>query len=455
MNSCSLRNDVMVRRWLSGIYNKPELMLSLSFVFLIGIGTILLKLPFAVRSPISWLDALFTATSATCVTGLVVRDTAKDFTIFGQIVILILIELGALGIMTFAASLLVSLGKSVSSKQAVAVGEILDQESLKELIEVISFILKATLSIELVGAIILSGYWIFKTGHIIRSIYWGVFHSISAFCNAGFSLFSDSFTRWRSDAIIMVTMSLLIILGGVGFIVLRDVVQLLRKERKMLSVQTKIVVSLNVFLLLLGGFLILFIESGVSFSNLALKDRILAAVFHSVNARTAGFNSVPIGSLSDASLWVLMMLMYIGASSGSTGGGIKTNTVGVLLLSTWRYFWGYSDVVCSKRTIPSYIVNKAVAILVFSLIIISFAVGLLLYCEPGLGLRNLLFEAISAFGTVGLSTGITANLNAPAKVVIIFLMYVGRLGPLTLAMALLKRGRRLKIEYADCKVMVG
>ncbi len=442
-------------QFINFFYKRPELSLSISFVGVILIGALLLMLPFSSKGGLSFLDALFTAVSATCVTGLIVRDTGSFFTLFGQAVILMLIQIGAIGIMTFAASLSITLGKGVASRQAAAIRDVLDQESMREMKGLLSFILKMTLFFEITGAFILSVYWMLRGVKWWKAIYYGVFHSISAFCNAGFSVFSDSFMRWRTDWVIVVVICMLIFVGGLGFFVVRDIVKYFSGEVKRLSLHTKIVMITSVLLLLIGVFALLLIEHSNMFSNMPLNEQISVAVFHSVNARTAGFNNIAIDSFSNASLFMLMILMYIGASSGSTGGGIKTNTFAVLLKAAWAYFRGEEDVVFMHRTVPKMVVEKAVSILFFSLAIISVAMLFLLYFEPDKSMSKLLFEAVSAFGTVGLSTGITGELSANAKVVVIILMYIGRVGPLTLALALTKRIRQVRRTYATARVMVG
>ncbi len=445
----------LIDRLLSRLYGRPELFLSVSFLFLILTGTLLLLLPISTNTNISFIDALFTAVSATCVTGLIVLDTGKDFTVFGQLVILLLIQLGALGIMTFAASVLVSMGRPVSSRQAFAMSRVLDQERLSELKSSISFILKATLVVELVGMALLSIRWFAETGSPFLSIYWGIFHSISAFCNAGFSLFSDSFSRWRGDVFIVGVLSTLIILGGMGFIVLQNLWGIVTKKEKRLSIHSKLVLLMSVVLLFSGAIGLFFLERLYSFQVLPLRAAWLSAFFHSVNARTAGFNSLPISGFSLASQFLLVILMFIGASSGSTGGGVKTNTVGLLLAAAIKYMKGDEQVVLFRRSVAPYIVHRAVAVLLFSLVTLSLGLLALLVVDGQLGFSNLLFEAVSAFATVGLSTGITPELSFVGKIIIILLMYVGRIGPLTIALALFYPRKAAKVRYAEGKVLVG
>ncbi len=445
----------LIDRLLSRLYSRPELFLSVSFLVLIGAGTILLLLPISANTNISFIDALFTAVSATCVTGLIVLDTGKDFTFFGQLVILLLIQLGALGIMTFAASILVSMGKPVSSRQAFAMSRVLDQERLSELKTSISFILKATLIMEVIGMLLLSLHWFIETGSPFLSIYWGIFHSVSAFCNAGFSLFSDSFSRWRGDIFIVSVLSLLIISGGMGFIVLQNLWDMFIERQRRLSIHSKLVLVMTIILLFVGTIGLFFLERLYSFQVLPLREAWLSAFFHSVNARTAGFNSLPISSFSLAGQFLLIILMFIGASSGSTGGGVKTNTIGLLIAAAIKYMRGDEQVVLFRRSVAPYIVHRAVAVLLFSLVTLSLGLLGLLVVDGQLGFSNLLFEAVSAFATVGLSTGITSQLSLAGKIIIILLMYVGRIGPLTIALALFYPRKTARVRYAEGKVLVG
>ncbi len=448
MNKISIL-DSIVRR----LYVHPEWFLILSFLSLILLGTMLLHFPWATKDGISWVDALFTATSAVCVTGLVVKNTGVDFTLLGQVIILLLIQLGALGIMTFSASLLVAMGRGLSSRQAAAMRLVLDQEGLQELKDSIGFILKSTLFFELVGMLILSIYWSVRQGEFWHAIYWGMFHSISAFCNAGFSVFPDSFVAHRSDVVVNLVIGFLIIAGGVGFIVLRDLYKYFI-HKKRLSVHTKLVLVGYIFLLVVGVFGLYWLNQGM-LARYTVQDRLLISWFHSLNARTAGFNSVDVDTFSLAGKFFLVMLMFIGASSGSTGGGIKVSTFFVLLMASFRYVQGYKDVVIFRRTIVPDIIHKAISIVVFSLLTICFGVVLVSLFDPQFGFEKIIFEVVSAFATVGLSCGITSDLSLPSKLVIVTLMFVGRLGPLTIALALFGQTSRPKLEFAKGHIMVG
>ncbi len=438
---------------LKRLYSYPELFLIVSFLILILVGATLLHLPWMTKGGLSWIDAFFTATSAVCVTGLVVKNTALDFTFLGQLIILVLIQLGGLGIMTFSASFLISMGRGLSSYQAAAMKQVLDQESLRELKETIAFIFKATVFFELMGAMVLGSYWIFESGRLWPSLYWGIFHSISAFCNAGFSVFPHSFSAYRSDVLVNAIMGTLILAGGLGFVVLRDLYRYFLYKKR-LSIHTKLVL-VGYGILLISGIIGLYWLNHDLLLRYPLKDRFLISWFHSVNARTAGFNSVDIDSFSLASKILLVFLMFIGAGSGSTGGGIKVSTFFLLVIASYRYVLGHKDVVIFRRTVLSQIVQKASAIFVFSILLVFLATMLVALFDPEFGLDRILFEVVSAFGTVGLSCGITENLSLMSKVVIIFVMFIGRVGPLTMALALLRRVSRPKVEFAKGHVMVG
>ncbi len=444
----------VIERIIIRLYSRPELFLLLTFLLLISGGTLLLSLPGMAHTRLGFVNALFTATSAVCVTGLVVLDTGKDFTLMGQLVILTLIQLGALGIMTFSASLLVSMGRQVRSHQMVALGQLMDQESIRELKSSIGFIFKATFALEAIGVFLLSAYWAMRQGFGIRSLYYGLFHSVSAFCNAGFSLFSDSFTRWRGDAFVNVVMTVLIVCGGLGFVVLQDLFAVFSRQSRRLRLQSKVVLVTYLLLFLVGAFGLMMTERTM-LSALPLKERILSAMFQSVNARTAGFNSLEIGNISLAGKWLLMFLMFVGASSGSTGGGIKVTTFSVLVLSAVRYLRGHQDVVVFGRTLVADVVHKAWTIFLFGLTMLFLGTFFLSLSDPRFGLDRLFFEAVSAFGTVGLSTGITPSLSRAGKLVLSLLMLIGRLGPLTIALAFVRKDKKAKLRFASGRMMVG
>ncbi|MFH1415512.1 MAG: potassium transporter TrkG [Elusimicrobiota bacterium] len=451
------------QKLLTLLHLKPAQLMIISFSFTVGFGAILLMLPAATVSGArtSLVDALFTATSATCVTGLVVRDTGTYFSIFGQSVILALIQLGGLGIMTFSISLALILGKHVDIKQQAAMQDILDQETISSARNLTAFIVKMTLLIEFAGAVLLFFAWKNRFPDALVTGYYALFHSVSAFCNAGFSTFSDSLTRFGTDTVTNITISVLIISGGIGFPVIKNfydkiVNRITRNSRKAirLKVQTKIVLLMSFLLILIGSISIYFFEKTNSFAGTGQYGSWVLSFFQSVTARTAGFNSCSIGGMSAASLFIIILLMFIGASPASTGGGIKTTTVFVLWATIVSSFRNRNNVEAYKRTIPAIVIQKAVSLLAVSISVVAVFTVLLLYFEKKLFL-DILFETVSAFGTVGLSTGITPDLSRKGKILITILMFIGRMGPLMIGYAVLSHKRPPKYFYAEERVMIG
>ncbi len=442
---------------------KPAQMMIATFGMAIGIGTVLLMLPAATMTGIktSLIDALFTATSATCVTGLTVVDTGTYFSVFGQMVILALIQVGGLGIMTFSVSLALILGKRMNMKQEAMMTGVLEQSALSQVKNLVMYIFKMTFIFELFGAILLFLAWVGKTGGVFKTLYHAVFHSVSAFCNAGFSTFTDNLTGFRDDISTNAVICVLIIIGGLGFMVIRDLQENFRnrltfsiKRKLQLKVQTKIVLWTSAILIILGAAVFYFLEKNALFSGLSSKSRILASLFQSVTARTAGFNSCDIGRLSLASLLVTMGLMFIGGSPGSTAGGVKTTTFSILWASLAGEFKSKKTVEMFKRTIPEDVIRKAGIMFFSSVILVFLVLAGLLFTEKKI-FADTLFETISAFGTVGLSTGLTTALSLKGKLLIAVLMFIGRLGPLTVGYAFLKLRPGPKYEYAAESVAVG
>ena len=439
---------------------KPAQLLIVTFLMTILIGTFLLTLPISTKSGqgLNFVDALFTATSATCVTGLIVHDTGSFFSIFGQLVILLLIQVGALGIMTFSVTLFLAAGKRMSNREAIAMQNVLDQDSIAGIMGLIAFIAKMTIFVELLGAAFLFVGFMPYISDPWQRIYVSIFHSISAFCNAGFSLFPDSIMQYANDGVINLTIAFLIILGGLGFIVVKDIWDMYvlgsRPRSLGLRLHTKLVLSMTVILLFVGTILIFFAENNANFTGLMLKDKILISFFQSASARTAGFNSVDIAGMTNASIFSIIILMFIGASAGSTGGGIKTTTFWVLLRSFSSNIQNKDDINAFKRKIPDSIVGKAIAIFILSLGFVILFMYLLSISES-LPFRDLIFEVVSAFGTVGLSTGITAQFHNVGKLLITGLMFLGRLGPLTIVLAFSGYRRKINYTYAQEKIMVG
>lgn len=448
---------------------RPPQIVIFSFLITIILGATVLSLPQSSSDGVSIgiIDAFFTATSATCVTGLIVKDTGSAFSRFGHTVILLLIQIGGLGIMTFSTFFAILFGRKLTLRENVVVKGALDHHSVVGLKALIIYILGITLGIEAIGAVCLYP----KLGDVYSSI----FHSISTFCNAGFSLNAASFIKYREDAYVNLVMASLIVLGGIGFIVIIDLPKIckwffrkifLRSHEDIkhlfsrISLQTKLAVSISVILLVAGGIVFFLIENNRLLYGYGLKGKILASFFQSVTARTAGFNTVSIQNLASPTLFFLIILMVIGASPGSTGGGIKTCTLGVIVAWAWAMIRNRPTIHIFKRNIPRPIFRKAIMIIGLAVAWIVIFTMLLSFVEdrneamPNYFLR-ILFEVTSAFGTVGLSTGITPILSVFGKFLIMLTMFVGRIGPLTLALALAAKEDITFYKYPDEKVMVG
>ncbi len=460
----------------------PAQIIALSFILVIVVGTILLSLPLATRSAtrISLVDAFFTITSATCVTGLVVTDTGTTFSLFGQLVILSCIQIGGLGLMTFTTVFLVALGQRLSITDRIAVQESFHHTRIGNPVPLIKHIALATFTIEAMGAAALMLYWL-RTDRFAtlgQTIYMALFHSISAFCNAGFTLFSDNLMGFQRDPFVQLVITTLIVTGGLGFLVgldLRKYAQqkllqrlhphpaLAASNRPRLSVHTKFVLLTTGALLVIGTLSYYLLERHGVFVNLSEAEAWLNAYFCAVTPRTAGFNTVDYTQMSGAALLCTMVMMIIGASPGSTGGGIKTSTFALLVaysISRWR---GHSHLHAFKRTVPQEAIDRAAAVVVAAIALLIIASSVLMVTEtygarPDESQRrflSLLFETISAFGTVGLSLNYTPLLTTAGKIVISLVMFMGRIGPLTLALAISLRQRRAQYRYAEENVMVG
>ena len=450
-------------RFVSMLGLKPAQLMFASFASAIGVGTTLLMLPAATTSGegASLVDALFTSTSAVCVTGLIVRDTATYYTTFGQLVILGLIQVGALGILTFSVSLAILVKRRVEMQRQLEMQEVLDQDTLSSIRELITFIVSMTFAFELAGAAALFFAWRGNFASNATTAFHAVFHSVSAFCNAGFSTFTDSLMGFRSDIATNAIIIVLIIFGGFGFTVVRDLLENfrerhLRRSPRILSlrVQTRIVLLVSIILVGAGAIFFYFIERNTSMAELGFVDRVTISIFQSVTARTAGFNTCDFGTLSAPILMIFIILMFIGASPGSTGGGIKTTTVAVLWAVIISGLRKSPYVQLYHRTIPNEIIQKALSVFLISLILVLVFGLILLYIEP-LPFDGLMFETVSAFGTVGLSTGVTGQLSPAGKLTITILMFMGRLGPLTIAYAFLRMRKVAKYRYAEERVMIG
>ncbi|MDD5348319.1 MAG: TrkH family potassium uptake protein [Candidatus Omnitrophica bacterium] len=442
---------------------KPAQLMVATFASAVSCGALLLMLPASSQAGAgtTFVDALFTATSATCVTGLAVVDTGKHFSIFGQLVILFLIQTGGLGIMTFSVSIALLLKRQVSAHSEIAMQDVLEQDAIAGVKRLILFILKMTLGLELAGALLLCAAWLGKFPSALETAYYALFHSVSAFCNAGFSPFSDNLMGLQSDAVTNIVICLLIVCGGIGFTVIKDVTDnfrdkfVLRKDKLIrFKLQTKIVFSMTALLVVGGACLIYLLETKGSFAGFDTKTKVLASVFQSVSARTAGYNTVDIGRLSASTLLVMILLMFVGAAPGSTAGGIKVTTFAVLWHTMTASLRQKNEVEIYKRTVPAEVIKKAITLFAFAAGIVFVFAAVLVYTERKEFLA-VAFETVSAFGTVGLSTGITPELTEKGKLIVSLLMFIGRLGPLAIAYAVIRYRRPAKYQYAEERVMIG
>lgn len=444
----------------------PAAILLSSYLLAIGTGTSLLLMPYAtVSGDISLMDALFTATSAVCVTGLIVVDTGSYFTLFGQGVILMLIQLGGLGIMTVSVTIFHLMRKSVSFRQRMAVQDVFAHTPRKDIYHLLIAIFCFTGIAELIGAVLLFVHWS-KEYLWTKALYMAVFHSISAFCNAGFSLLSNSFMDYRGELLLNLTICALIIFGGIGFPVIYDIYKntFRRHERRSkLSIQTKTVLITTGILIVFGMFIFCGIEQNASFQGESFSKNMLASFFQSVTCRTAGFNTVDIAALNNTTLTFMIFLMFFGASPGSCGGGVKTTTLAVLGAFTWSRLRRRIRVNIFKKSIPKETVTKSISLVVISIGLICVLFFLLLLSAPKESINGAnhgqflacLFEVVSAFGTVGLSMGATAEINNWGKFLIFLMMLIGRIGVLTFSYVVAGTEPVKGIEYVEENIMVG
>ncbi|MEW9095069.1 MAG: TrkH family potassium uptake protein [Clostridiaceae bacterium] len=436
----------------------PVQILALGFAVVILIGTILLHLPIAtqsgVRTPL--IDCFFVSTSATCVTGLITVDTGTHWSYFGKTVIMLLIEIGGLGFMSFATLIALILGKKITLKDRLVMQEAMNSFSLQGLVKLVRYVLLFTFSIQIGGALLLSTQFIPEFG-LAKGIYYSIFHSISSFCNAGFDLFGNfqSVTGYYDNTVVILTISSLIIIGGLGFYVWQEIYNF--KTLKKLSLHSKIVLSVTTFLIVAGTILMFILESNNpgTMKDMSLKGKVLSSIFASVSPRTAGLNSISTSDMTTAGKFLTIILMFIGGSSGSTAGGIKVTTAGLLILAVMSIVKGREDVEAFKKRIPKDTIYKSLAITVIGLGLVIFVTMVLSITEAGASLEYLLYEATSAFATVGLTLGLTTKLSFAGKIIIAFTMYAGRIGPLTLFLALSRKKASSNIKYPEEKILVG
>ena len=447
--------------WKRKIRLAPTQIIALVFVAIILIGTLLLSLPAASRDGASpgFLPALFTATSATCVTGLVMFDTWTQWSGLGQTVIITLIEIGGLGFMSAASFVIFILRKRVGLKQRMVMAQALSVNDMASVVRLQKIVLTGSLLVQLTGALILIAHFWPQYGPV-QAIKWGFFHAISAFCNAGFDIFGcmkagSSLTLFQSDPVVLLTLGALVAIGGLGFFVWEEVIRIHNWKR--FSVYTKLVLLMSGILTLGGmiGFCLLEWNNPNTMGAMPWYDKLLGGLFQSVTVRTAGFDGLGQGELTDGGKAFSMMLMLIGGSSGSTAGGVKTVTMMVLLLFLWSRIRGKGSVCVFKHSVPDHQVLDAMTIVS---IVVGLAVfgGLFISATSPISFTDGLYESVSALATVGLTTGVTTSLSLPAQILIIIYMYFGRVGVLTLSLGFLMGNQaQERIRYANTNLLIG
>jgi len=452
------------------ILRRPYRIAMASFLAAIAAGTLLLALPWSSSTgrSVGVVDALFTSTSAVCVTGLVVRNTATDWSLFGQLVILALIQAGGVGIMTAYALLAVMVRQRLSMGFERMLTGVVPAGPAGGIWPTVKFICILTAVVEAAGAVCLFVSWRSDFDSFWRCAYFSVFHSISAFCNAGFSLFSDNLVRYRADGLVCLIICALIVVGGLGFLVARDLkdfaewwLLVRRGKRARLTTHTKLVLTVT-FLLLFVGFVGIYLtESAATLRDVPTSERMLAALFQSVTARTAGYNTIDLspGVVAPATALLLMVLMFVGGSPGSTAGGVKTTTLGVMVTSIIATVRGSDRAEMFDHSVPQQVIHRVASIILLALGVVVAGTFLLLVTERNtlgqFGFLSVMFETTSAFGTVGLSMGLTPHLSVWGRLIIPAVMFVGRVGLITVLLSAARVHRPVSYMYPPSDIMVG
>lgn len=430
--------------------------LALGFLIAIFIGGIILSLPISSASgeATNFLDAIFTSTSAVCVTGLVTLDTSTYWSTFGQMVIMILIEVGGLGFMTFGVLISLVLGKKITLRERLIMQEAMNTHSIQGLVKMVKYILVFTVSVQVFGAVLLSTQFIPEYG-IYKGLFYSLFHSISSFCNAGFDLFGTSLVNYSSNTTVILVISTLIIIGGLGFTVLLEIYEF--RSIKKFSIHSKLVLISTLILILMGTVLMFVFERNnvETIANMNMKDKMLNSFFASVSPRTAGFNSVSTTGMTSVSKFLTIILMFIGGSPGSTAGGLKTVTFAILVLTVISVIRGREDSEIFGRRFSKDVVYKAFTILFIAVSLVIIFTMILLFTEVSASFMDILYEVTSAFGTAGLTLGFTPKLSSIGKVLIILMMYFGRVGPLTVMLALARKHKKTGYKYPEGKILIG
>ncbi len=438
-------------------FNELQILV-LGFFVLIMIGATLLSMPISSKSGqwTQFVDCVFISTSATCVTGLVTLDTGTHWSYFGQTVILMLIEVGGLGFMSMATLIALLLGRKITLEERILMQESLNFFKLQGIVKLFKYVLIFTFIVQATAAAILSTQFIPEFG-VGKGIYYGVFHAISAFCNAGIDLMGgfSSLTSYAENPIIILTVSLLIVIGGLGFYVWREIYEF--RIGKKLSLHSRIVIWTTLILIVLGAVLMYLFEMDNvnTIKNMSFKGKVLSSIFASITPRTAGFNSISTNDMSAGGKLLTIILMFIGGSPGSTAGGIKTTTLALLVMTVVCVVRGRHDTEIYQKRIAKELVYRALALTIISISIVIFVTMILCITEKGASLEAIVYETVSAFGTVGLTLGHTTKLSTVGKIILSITMYFGRLGPLTVALALAKKKIPNSIQYPEDKILIG
>lgn len=435
----------------------PTQILVIGFLSAILIAAFLLYLPVfhEPNANITFGESLFTATSAITVTGLNVIDPGSTFNHWGELLLIIFIQIGGLGFMTFGIWIFVLLGRKISLKQRLLMQENTGHIHLQGIVRLALHLLWITLGFEITGGLILAAIWQ-KTMGWPEAIFQGIFHAVSAFNNAGFSLFSNSLMDYATNPLVNIIIMALILLGGIGFVVILEIINK-KFSFKKLSLHTKVTLIANLALISIGLIFFFAIEflNTKTIGTYGFGGKFITSLFQVVTTRTAGFNSIDISGLRQATLFIFLIYMFIGASSGSTGGGVKVTTFSVIWLTIRAVLRGKKHVTIFNRTLPFQLVLRSMVVLTLSLTVVIISSLILDITETGVPFLDILFEATSAFGTVGLSTGLTPHLSQLGRVVIMITMFIGRLGPLTFGFALAKKEEEEHFKYPEEKLMIG
>ena len=437
---------------------QPVQILAIGFALVILTGAILLNLPIASQSgkSVPFIDCLFVSTSATCVTGLITVDTGTTWTYFGKTVIMCLIQIGGLGFMSFATLFALLIGKRITLRERLVMQESLNSFTLQGLVKMAKYVLIFTFSVEGAGALLLSTQFIPEFG-ILKGIYYSIFHAISAFCNAGFDLMGNfkSLTSYYDNGVIILAIGGLIACGGLGFFVWQEIYNY--KGLKKLSLHSKLAIT-TTLILIFGGAILMFLfeyNNPGTMKDMSLKGKLLSSLFASITPRTAGFNSISTADMSPAGRFLTMILMFIGGSPGSTAGGIKTTTAALLVMTVISSIKGKDDTEVFRKRVSKEVVYRALVVSVVGLLLVITVTMILSVTEKGFSFEYLLYETTSAFGTVGLTLGLTPKLTSIGKILLAFTMYAGRVGPLTLLLAIANRRGKDMIKYPEEKILVG